>query len=92
MIESGAYGGPASGFLWIFQEFVALLLSLGIKPLRDLILLTLMVVTWPVKWLDLLFRHSPLSESIASTVFFHGRKTMQRIPEDLVAASRPEQE
>ncbi len=88
-VESGTYGGPVSGFLWILQEFVALLLSFGIRPLRDLLSMVLMLLTWPIKLLDLLFRHSPLSESIASTVFFHGRKMAQLHGNNLASASSP---
>jgi SAM-dependent methyltransferase len=75
LIESGAFGGPVSGFLWIFQEFVALLLSFGIRPIRDVLAVILMILTWPIKYLDLLFRWLPTSENIASTFFYHGRKS-----------------
>ena len=74
LIESGAYGGPVSGFLWVFQEFVALLLSFGSRPMRDLLAIIVMIVTWPIKFLDFFFRRLPTSENIASTFFYYGRK------------------
>jgi SAM-dependent methyltransferase len=76
LIKSGTYGGPVSGFLWIFQEFIALLLSFGIKPLRDFIYLVVMVLTWPIKLLDYYFRQLGTSENIASTFFYYGRKNV----------------
>ena len=90
LIDSGTYGGPVSGFLWIFQEFVALLLSFGIRPVRDLISMILMVLTWPIKLLDLLFRRLPTSTNLASTVFYYGKKTTQRIQKDPRSALNPD--
>ena len=92
LIESGTYGGPVSGFLWVFQEFVALLLSFGIRPVRDLISMILMVLTWPIKLLDLLFRRLPTSTNLASTVFYYGKKMPQRIYKDPASAASREPE
>lgn len=73
-IDSGTAGGPVSGFLWVAQEFLALLLSFGVKPLRDFIAIGLMCVTWPVKFLDVLCRRVPASSNIASSFYYHGQK------------------
>lgn len=87
-IESGVYGGPVSGFLWVFQEFVSLLLSFGIGPIRELLAMILMVLTWPVKLLDFFFRGAPTAESIASTFYYHGRKDIQPELEEQATASQ----
>lgn len=40
VIDIHIAGGPTSGFLWIFQEWIAILFSFGIKPLYTFIFLT----------------------------------------------------
>ena len=58
--------GPASGFLWVLQEWLSILLSFGSKTLHDILFLTLMGLTWPVKFLDLFMVKLPYAENIAS--------------------------
>jgi SAM-dependent methyltransferase len=58
--------GPASGFLWIFQEWLAILLSFGIKPLYRLLHILIMMITFPVKFLDIFLIYHPFSKNIAS--------------------------
>jgi SAM-dependent methyltransferase len=74
-IESGTYGGPVSGFLWVSQEFLALLFSFGIVPLRNILSLLFMLVTWPAKYFDYFFRKLKTSENIASSFYFYGKKS-----------------
>ena len=73
-IDSGAYNGPASSFVWVTQEFLALLLSFGWRPLRNLLSLVFMLILWPLKFLDLFLQRLDTAENMASTFFFHGRK------------------
>jgi ubiquinone/menaquinone biosynthesis C-methylase UbiE len=73
-VEVKVAGGPASGFLWIFQEFVALILSFGIKKIHNLVLVFLMLITFPVKYLDIVLRHFPVSENISSAFYYIGKK------------------
>ena len=73
-VEVKVAGGPASGFLWIFQEFLALILSFGIKKIHNLVLVLLMLITFPVKYLDIILRHFPASENIASGFYYIGKK------------------
>ncbi|HMP71846.1 MAG TPA: class I SAM-dependent methyltransferase [Kiritimatiellia bacterium] len=73
-VEVGVGGGPISGFLWVFQEAVATLLSFGWPRLRDGIYLAVMVLTWPVKFLDLLFRDLPTATNLASSFYVLARK------------------
>ncbi len=67
-------GGPTSGFLWIFQEWVAILLSFGIKPLYTLVFLAMMILTFPLKFLDIVLQHHPMAKNIASGFIFTGTK------------------
>ncbi|MFC1574179.1 methyltransferase domain-containing protein, partial [Candidatus Latescibacterota bacterium] len=67
-------GGPTSGFLWIFQEWIAIVLSFGIKPLYLVIFLASMLVTFPLKFLDIILRHHPMAKNIASGFVFTGKK------------------
>jgi len=59
-------GGPMSGFLWIFVEFISILLSFGSSLLHDVFFLILMVLTSPLKLLDILMIHLPYARNIAS--------------------------
>ena len=67
-------GGPTSGFLWVFQEWISLLLSFGIRPLHTAIYFGVMVLTFPLKFVDWLLIHHPLASNISSGFVFIGRK------------------
>lgn len=66
--------GPTSGFLWVFQEWLAITLSFGIKPLYYLLLLLIMLITFPLKFLDVILIIHPKAENIASGFIFIGWK------------------
>ena len=66
--------GPTSGFLWIFQEWLAILLSLGIKPLYMVFHLIIMLLTFPLKFIDLLFIYHPKGSNISSAFTIIGKK------------------
>jgi SAM-dependent methyltransferase len=66
--------GPTSGFLWILQEWLAIILSFGIKPLYYALLFLIMLVTFPLKFLDVLLIHHPKAKNIASGFIFIGEK------------------
>ena len=74
-VQIGIGAGPTSGMLWVLQEWLALVLSCGSKTLHDLILLALMPLTFPIKWIDCLIEHHPLADKIASGFFIVVRKT-----------------
>lgn len=73
-VASGVGAGPVSGFLWVFQEWVATMLSFGCVPLRNYIYLVIMLVTWPIKYLDVLYRNFPTATNLASSFYLHARK------------------
>lgn len=65
VIESGISVGPTSGFLWVVQEWLAMLLSFGIKPLYKMLYIILLITTWPIKYLDIFLANHPLAKNIA---------------------------
>lgn len=73
-VELGLRAGPTSGFLWIFQEWLAMLLSLNIKPLYEILLGVLTVLTAPLKLLDILMVRHSQAHKIASGFYFIGMK------------------
>lgn len=66
--------GPTSGMLWVLQEWLAILFSFGSRTLHDIIFLLLMVLTAPIKLLDILLIHFPHAEKIASGFVITGKK------------------
>lgn len=73
-VESGIFSGPVSGVLWVVQEAVASLLSFGSTKVRNFLTIGLMLLTWPVKFLDALFIHLPTAKNGASNFYVHARK------------------
>lgn len=66
--------GPSSAMLWIFQEWLAQLLSFGIIPLYKLLFFFLMLVTWPIKFLDLILRFHPMAKNITAGFLIEAKK------------------
>lgn len=58
--------GPMSSLLWIFQEWLAMIFSFGIKPLHYLLYLIFMFLTFPLKIVDFLLILHPMAKNIAS--------------------------
>lgn len=73
-IEVKPFGGPTSGMLWTFQEWVAILLSFGNKKLHMIIYLIVMCLTFPIKFLDYFLIRHPMAKNIASGFVYIGRK------------------
>lgn len=73
-VEAGVGAGPTSCLLYVFQEWTALAMSLGSRKLHDLIFLLLMLLTAPVKLLDLVLVHHPMAEQIASGFYVLAEK------------------
>ncbi|WP_080777685.1 class I SAM-dependent methyltransferase [Chryseobacterium phocaeense] len=66
--------GPTSGMLWVVQEWFALVFSFGIKPLHTFLYLIFMVLTFPIKFLDVIFQYYPMSKNVASGFSIHAQK------------------
>ncbi|MDD5493732.1 MAG: methyltransferase domain-containing protein [Dehalococcoidia bacterium] len=73
-LDTGVFGGPTSGMLWIWQEWLAMLISFGVKPLYQFWYIVIMLLTWPIKYLDLLLVKHSAAMNIASSFYFIGRK------------------
>jgi len=58
--------GPTSAFLWFFQEWISILFSFGSKTIHDVLLLSMMTLTFPFKFLDLYMVHLPYAENLSS--------------------------
>ena len=74
IIELKPSGGPTSGFLWVFQEWLAMILSFGFKPLYTPMYLLIMTLTFPLKYLDLILIHHPMANQISSGFLIHAKK------------------
>lgn len=79
ILSAGVVAGPASALLWIGQEFFASVLSFGNSSLRNLLMIFIMLLTWPLKYLDLLCASVPTAQNVASVFYVVARKP-QRFP------------
>lgn len=68
------YGGPTSGLLWILQEWTAILLSLGNRYFYTVVLIIVMGLTFPLKFLDILLLKHPFAKQIASGFYIVAEK------------------
>ena len=50
------------------------MISFGIKPLRDIVYLIVSALTFPIKWLDILFWFNSLAKECASVHYVLFRK------------------
>jgi SAM-dependent methyltransferase len=75
IVEIGTGAGPASAMLWVFLEWLAILFSFGSLRLHDCIFLVGMVLTFPVKYLDIILARLPSAGRIASGFYIVARKT-----------------
>jgi len=73
-IETGIGAGPTSGMLWVIQEWISILLSFGSRGLHDIVFMILMLITFPLKYIDVLITKFPDSEKIASGFYVIGNK------------------
>jgi SAM-dependent methyltransferase len=73
-------GGPTSALLWVFQEWLAIVLSFGSRRLHDLVYLVVMCLTFPFKFLDFLLKRNPLATHISSCFIYVGRKPVAKNP------------
>jgi len=67
-------GGPTSALLWILQEWIAVVLSCGSRRLHTWIYLAVMLLTFPLKFLDVALKHLPTARNISSCFIYVGRK------------------
>jgi SAM-dependent methyltransferase len=78
--------GPTSSLVWIFQEWLAMVLSCGIRPLYRAIMPMTYVLS-PLKYLDVLLRHHPAAANIDCGFIIEARKPGMERLEHLLAGS-----
>jgi SAM-dependent methyltransferase len=74
MVSIDPIGGPTSSLLWIFQEWLAVLLSFGIGPLYYFWWVILTLTLFPLKVADLALMHYGNASKISSFNMYVGRK------------------
>lgn len=74
VLDIGVRGGPASSFVWLMQEFLAIFLSFGSKFLYKLILIPMIIITFPIKYFDIFLARHPEAYNIASEFYLLGKK------------------
>lgn len=73
-VHVGVGAGPTSGLLWIMQEWLSLLFSFGNSTLKDILFLIFMLITFPLKFIDILLENHPMADKIASGFYIHAKK------------------
>jgi SAM-dependent methyltransferase len=58
--------GPTSGMLYVFQEWLATLLSFGSKTLHDIWFIIFLVILFPIKYLDILIDGVNFAANVSS--------------------------
>lgn len=58
--------GPTSALLWVLEQWLALFFSFGNRKLHDLLLLFLLFLFFPLKYMDIILNRYPFSGVIAS--------------------------
>lgn len=72
--EVGIRCGPTSGMLSATCEWLAIVLSFGIRPLQQFLMILFMCLTWPFKFIDYLIYKFPNAGNIAYGFYFIGKK------------------
>ncbi|MFP4316055.1 MAG: methyltransferase domain-containing protein [Desulfovibrionales bacterium] len=72
--KTGVVAGPTSSMLLMLREWMATLLCFGSRRLYDLLYTCIAVLTFPVKYLDLLLCHYPFARISASCYYIRARK------------------
>jgi SAM-dependent methyltransferase len=73
-VEVGIAEGPTGAMIWILQEWLSIVCSLGWKPLYHLWTVVFMIVFCPLKILDIALARIPFAHHIAGAMYFIGRK------------------
>lgn len=75
-LETGVGAGPTSSLVWIFTEWLALLLSFRRKTPYKILFVAFTLIFWPFKFIDIILIGHPMAKNIASTFYFIGRKEL----------------
>lgn len=69
--------GPTSAMLWVLQEWLAILFSFGNKTIHDAVFLVTMVLTAPLKLLDIFLAKHPYAKYLASVYYVIAKKQLK---------------
>lgn len=73
-VEIGVAVGPASGFVWILREFLSIVFSFNNYYLYKIFRYFFSWLTSPIPYLDFFFERSKFAVTIASSLFFIGKR------------------
>jgi len=74
LIKSGIISGPTIALISILQEYLAFLFSFGFVPLYYFFWFLFMIVTTPLKLLDIFLIHHPKAKKIAAVFYYIYKK------------------
>lgn len=74
LIDLKCTGGPTSGMLCIIQEWVAILISFGNEYIHTIVLILMMILTFPIKFLDIFLINNSMAKNISSSFTYIGKK------------------
>ena len=74
-IDAGVHIGPSCGLVWIAREWAHSVRS--DRVVSNVMLITMALLLFPLKYLDDFWIHSARSHYVASAVYFRGRKPAQ---------------
>lgn len=74
LIDLKCAGGPTSGMLCILQEWVAILISFGNEYIHTIVLILMMILTFPIKFLDIFLINNSMAKNISSSFTYIGKK------------------
>jgi SAM-dependent methyltransferase len=77
-LASGVHIGPTCGLVWVAREWVHSWFSN--RVVSNMLLVTVAMLTAPLKYLDYLLIRNPRSHRVASAVYFRGRKPLTPRP------------
>lgn len=80
VVGQGVMGGPTTTLVLALQEWLAMLLSLGLVPLYRLWLVVLVVLLSPLKLFDLLLSRHPEAHKLGALLWVRARKSTARQP------------
>ncbi len=74
MVEIGVRGGPFSALVAYLSHLCGVLFSFGVPVLDSLISNAVLLIFFPIKFLDLIFAHVPNAENVAGALYCVIRK------------------
>ena len=75
--EMGVRSGPTSAMLSIVNEWIAIIFSFGLKPVHQILLIILTIITFPLKIPDYFIHKLSTSQNIAFGFYYIGRKEIK---------------